>query len=201
MSVVFALERLFDDVVASFTADSIPCDQVFGWREPARKKTTATRITWTPGDPTGAVGDIASAKFPGRDPRPVATLMETFTCRIMANDPAAPETERAQYHIVRMLFDDWFAACKRSSTTRFQLVRAEWNTATNERRHGAELVAICTIESAIVDESYSYDEVTSDDGTAAAVTIAATPSLDLAGTADPVEYVPTEYVPPEEPTP
>lgn len=190
MSVTFALEKLFDDVVASFETDAIPCDQAFGWTEPARQKTAAARITWTPGDPTGVVGSIVSARYPGRDPRPVATLQETFTCRIMANDPTSPENERAQYHIVRMLFDDWFAACRRSSTMNFQIVRAEWNTTKAHRRHGAELVAICTIDSAIVDEAYSYNEVTSADGTKAAVTVSATTSVDLAGTADPVEYVP-----------
>src|SRR5690606_36030836 len=65
MSVVLAVPRLYDLVVARFAADAAASDppttppaQSFGWREPA-KKTSAPRIVWVPGDDSsGDAGPI-----------------------------------------------------------------------------------------------------------------------------------------------
>lgn len=206
MSVVFALESLFDVVVAEFAATPGLDDvaQAFGWTEPARQKTERRRITWTPGDPSNSVGAIGAVKYPGRDPHPVGTLDERFTVRINCYDAALSTNERAQYRECRLLLDAWFAACKRAQTTNFAVESLQWTRARNDGatighvQRGAELIAVCTIGSAIVDsvdDTGTYDYATDD--AVAAVTIAATPSLDEAGTADPVEYVPDPLPEPE----
>lgn len=210
MSVTFALESLYDAVVAEFSANAGLDDvvQAFGWTEPARQKNERRRITWTPGDPSNVVGAIGAVKYPGRDPAPVGTLDEAFTVRINCYDAASPTSERAQYHECRLLLDAWFSACKRAQTTNFAVSRLEWTRARNDGssighvQRGAELVATCSIASPIVDsvdDAGTYD--TAPEDTVAAVTIAATPSVDQAGTADPVEYAPDELEapPPEEP--
>lgn len=159
MAIVLALPRLYDAVVARFAAEGTAVPNLFGWREPAQKLVNGSRICWVPGDDTGALGDVGPAKYPGRVPRSIATLLELFTVTIQANDPSSPENERLQYQAVRELFDAWYRAVHLAAYGTFQVVSTEWVTDKKERRFGAALRVACTIE-AMIPDPISPDSVT-----------------------------------------
>ncbi len=163
MTVVLALEKLYDDVDALFTEESFACVRTFGWREPQKTKIDAKRIVWVPGDPSGALGAVKSAKSVGGNPRQLGTLEELFTVYVAAADPTDPENERKAYAETRNLFDAWWRAAFLSATKNVSVVSSKWNTSKNERRYGAEIVAVCAILAPIFD----------------------TPAASIAGPADP----------------
>lgn len=152
MAVVLALPHLYDAVVARFAAEGTSVPNVFGWREPTKRSQTARRIVWVPGDDkTGELGELGAAKFPGRDPRPLATLDELFTVYLSAQDPTAPETERAQYQIARELFDAWWRAVHLAAHGTVVLRKSSWVIERKERRFGATIRALCSIQAMVPD--------------------------------------------------
>lgn len=151
MADTWALTKLFDDVGARFVLEGLEVPNLFGWREPARKTTTGKRIVWYPGDPQGELGELASARYPGRNPRPLATLHELFTVEITTSDTATPENERAQYLAVRELFDAWFRAVHLAASGTFRIVSSEWVIDKKERRHGACIRVVASVEAMIPD--------------------------------------------------
>lgn len=160
MAVVLALPKLFDDVVARFTAEETAIVNLFGWREPAKKivnpKGTAAKIAWVPGTPDGKLGVVGPAKYPGRNPRSIATLLENFYVEIQAVDvdPLLRENERAQYQIVRLAYDAWYRAIYLAAHGTVAVVDDYWmKSGQPERRFGAGIRAVCTIESMIPDEA------------------------------------------------
>jgi len=151
MAVILALPQLFDAVNLRFTTEmggSAP-PQSFGWREPA-KRTGKLRIVWVPGD-GDEVGELRGASDPGRDPRPLATLDELFTVYLEAGDATAPETERAQYIAARLLFDAWYRAVYLAARGRFGIKSVTWVDGKNERRYGATIRVVGTIEAMVPD--------------------------------------------------
>ena len=50
MADTLALEKLFDDVAARFTAESTAITQSFGWRERGKQMVQPAHIDWIPGD-------------------------------------------------------------------------------------------------------------------------------------------------------
>lgn len=151
MADTWALTRLYDAVVARFALEGLDVPNLFGWREPARKTETGDRIVWYPGDPRGDLGELASARYPGRNPRPLATLHELFTVEITASNAATPETERAQYLAVRELFDAWVRAIHLAASGTFRIVSNEWVIDKKERRHGACIRVVASVEAMIPD--------------------------------------------------
>lgn len=151
MAVVLALPYLFDEVSARFTREGTAAYMTFGWLETARQIDTGNRIVWTPGDRGGNVGAVAAAKYPGRNPRALATLEELFTCEITASDPAAPDDERAQYVAARLLYDAWLRAVYLAAVGTFRVVSAEWVGGDRARRHGATIRAVCTVQAVVPD--------------------------------------------------
>lgn len=159
MSIVFALPKLFDDVVARFALDAAalvppvtPTPNVFGWRKPAEQMRTSHRITWVPGDDeSGELGAIEGARFPGRNPRPLATLTEVFTVYVEAFDVTAPEDERAQYQAARELFDAWYRAVHLAAYGTFKILRSSWHGERTVRRRGAAIRLLCTIDAMVPD--------------------------------------------------
>jgi len=186
MSIVLAVTKAYDDVVAQFAADATACTFGFGWRELQKQDTAVRRIVVQPGDVSGSAGDIGSARFPGRNPRPLGTLDELFTVFVQGHDATNPEDERAQYQWTRELWDAYYRALYLSAHGTFRVISLRWDTSKNLRRRGAMLVAVVAIQSMIPDTSLE----TLDDGTARA---ASTASLDAAddesGTADSVDYI------------
>lgn len=151
MADTWALTKLYDDVVARFALEGLVVPNMFGWREPARKIETGRRIVWYPGDPQGDLGELGSARYPGRNPRPLATLSELFTVEITSSDAATPENERAQYLAVRELFDAWYRAVHLAASGTFKIISNEWVIEKKERRHGACIRVVASIEAMIPD--------------------------------------------------
>lgn len=150
---ILALERLYDAVVASFATEGpAGVAQPFGWRSVAQQRVTA-RIAWVPGTPPGAVGRLGPARNPGGDPRSLATLNENFYVVISAEDRTAPEDERLQYRATRLLHDYWFRAVYLAAHGTFAIESEEWIVEKLERRYGAAIRVIGSIQSMIPDEA------------------------------------------------
>lgn len=166
MTITLALERLFDSVQASFAADSINAVNVFGWREPSKHPAgvLSTRIAWVPGDPSDSVGSTGPARNPGQIPRSLGTLGELFTVYISGQDPSAPEDERKQYHICRLLRDAWFRAVYAAAYGTFAVRSETWVNNQRERRHGAALRLVCEIQAPIIDAPPDDPLITGGDG-------------------------------------
>jgi hypothetical protein len=166
MAIVLALRKLYDDVSAYFEEEA-PGDVsfYFGWREPHKHKTAAKRITFVPGDPTGALGEIKPPRFPGASGassgpddsypdigRPLANLAELFTVRVEAYDATSPEDESVQYQAVRELYDAWYKASYLAAYGNFEVVSSDFDKEYNNRRHGAAIVVVCSILAVIPDD-------------------------------------------------
>lgn len=153
MSTVFALERLHDLVVASFATDQINATHSFGWRERARHATSSLpRVIWIPGDDEGgALGELGGARWPGQNPRPLALLKELCTVYLVGNDPSAPDDERKQYHVTRMLFEAWYVAAYHAMHTNFRVKAQRWVTDKLERRFGTALRVLIEIDAPVIE--------------------------------------------------
>jgi hypothetical protein len=153
-----ALEKLYDDVVARWAAEvavgGTPVPNLFGWREPHRKETRGNRVIWVPGGEDGELGELEPPKQPGRNPRSLGTLGELFYVDILAADSATDanaENERKQYRAVRLLFDAWWRAVYLAATVRVTIVSSRYLTDHNQRRYGAGIRAVCSIEAMLPD--------------------------------------------------
>jgi hypothetical protein len=145
-----AVENLFNVVSASFTADGILATNLFGWRVPTQHP-YGPRIAWVPGDPSNSAGLTTAPRGPGGNPRQLAMLRELFTVYFTAQDPADPENELVQYHIVRMLHDAWMRAVYHAAHGTYWIRSQGWETKRSERRHGATLRVVCEILAPILD--------------------------------------------------
>ena len=176
---ILALEILFDRVVARFTADAIPCEFAFGWREPPRQgKLPQAHIVITPGDPSGRLAKShTGARYPGQLPiRSVGGMWELFTARISAQDPAASNDDRAQYRATRLLYDAWLRAVYLSGFGNFSIESDRWLVTRKEGRFGAALEVVGGILAVIPDSAL----------TLAPVDVKAEITESLLATADPV---------------
>lgn len=186
MAITTALEHVYNAVVARFASEGTAAVNVFGWREPSRQPAALAspiprgRIVWTPGGASGSLGALKSARNPGRDPRPLATLGELVTCTISAADMAAPEDELAQYRITRLLYDAWFRAIYKAFHGQFAISDQTWIEDANERRRGAAIRVVVELDAMIADLPATFAPV----DTIAAVT---TTMLDVT---DPTDYIP-----------
>lgn len=171
MATILALERLFDAVEATFIADGMirPVGNVapstFGWREPSRQETPGSRIRWVPGDDSsGSIGELGAPKYPGRNPRPLATLGEVFTVYIHGQDPTAPEDERLQWKVTRLLYDAWVRAVYRAAYGTFEILGQEWMIDKNQRRYGTAIRVLASIQAMIPDtppgQELTWNEIT-----------------------------------------
>lgn len=145
------------DLVTVATSKTTPPTQVFGWRERA-KRTGKLRIVWIPGN-DGDVGELGSARQPGRNARSLATLGELFVVDIEAQDPASPEDERAQYIAARLLFDAWFRAAYHAGRDNLTIKSVKWVDGKNERRFGATLRVVGAIQAMVPDAPYAVAPV------------------------------------------
>lgn len=167
MAVILALTKLFDDVKARMDADAAAADpplaavpQVFGWREPTKRSGSSLRIVWVPGDDkSGELGEVAPPRNPGRNPRPLATLRERFTVYLEAQDPSAPESERTQYQASRELLDAWLRAVHLEARGTYALEKPSWVTDKKERRFGAAIRVLGTIEAMVPDVEHTIAPV------------------------------------------
>lgn len=150
MTAVFALSKLFDDVSARFADEHTNVQNVFGWREP-EKRTGAMRVVWVPGDDKGDAGKIAPPRNPGGNPRSLGTLLESFTVYCEGVDASQPENERAQYEAARAVYDTWFRAVYLAAHGTYTVEKTEWLIDKKERRYGATIRVVCTVQAKIPD--------------------------------------------------
>jgi hypothetical protein len=147
-----AVEYYYEAIATRFAAEGTPVTCVFGWRTPAQHP-EGNRIAWVPGDPSGKMGELAPARQPGRDPRPIATLRELFTLYLDAVDTDDVENETLQYRAVRLLFDAWLRAMYLAAHGNFQIRSVDWlSDGTLERRYGATARVVVAVDSMVPDE-------------------------------------------------
>lgn len=155
MTVILALENLFAGVKAQFAADGINVPNLFGWQIPAQHMQQLTRIAWVPGDPTSNAGNTLPARNPGQIPRSLAVLDELFTVYITGQDPSDPENEQKQYHIARIVRDQWYRAVYLKAHGTFSVRSETWLigkiSGKTERHWGASLRLVCAIQSPVLD--------------------------------------------------
>lgn len=157
MAVIFALEHLFDSVVQRFAEEKTLVENVFGWKEPPRQGGNINRIIWTPGDASGSMGDDAGPRYPGSLPaRPIAMLLENFTCLIVAADPQAKENDRAQYNQARLIYDAWRRGVYLAAVGTFSIKSQAWDMTRKEGRFGACIKVVGTIQAVIPDEPFTF---------------------------------------------
>lgn len=171
MAVKFALEALFDAVVARFAtegpwlvapvlappAPGTPVPNTFGWKKPEQQQLRGNRIIWVPGDDeNGDVGEYLPARQIGAEPRNLARLGERFTVYIVGEDKTQPENERAQYNAARLLHDAWFRAVWKAAYGTFKFDKPRWYGEAKERRRGATMRLLGTLDAPLPDEIHDF---------------------------------------------
>jgi hypothetical protein len=153
MTSKLALVHLYEVVTAMLKADQVPVTSLFGWRIPAQHP-MGNRIAWVPGDLGGTLGETGPARYPGGEPRSLATLNELFTVVINGQDLTEPEDELKQYSVVRYIRDAWYRAVYHAAYGVFAIRSEQWVTTRLERRHGAALRIVGEIQAAVRDEAW-----------------------------------------------
>jgi hypothetical protein len=171
MAIVFALPALLQAVVDRFAvegpwlvapviappAPGIPIPNVFGWKKPEQQMLRGNRVIWVPGDDdNGDVGEYLSPRQVGQNPRSLARLGELFTIYIVGEDKTQPENEIAQYNATRALHDAWFRAVHLAAYGTFKLNKPRWFGEAKERRRGATMRLVGTIEAPLPDEIHDF---------------------------------------------
>jgi hypothetical protein len=151
-----ALDLLFDRIVAGVAQRLEPAPNcVFGWNESTKQINQGTgggnRIVLQPGDASGKVGDLDSAKLPGRDPPPVATMVELATIFLWSYDPSASD-QRTQWRACRRLHDVVIPICIRTFRGRWKQLSKTWLRTDLERSFGAEMQIVFAVEAMIPDD-------------------------------------------------
>jgi hypothetical protein len=151
VAIVFALPRLFDAVVARFELEATLVPQMFGWQVPSEQMQDIARITWTPGDVGGGLGTIVAPKYPGRNPRSLATIRELCTVEITAFDPDGSSDERRQYQAARELLDAWLRAVHLAAVGTYQILSSTWVGGDRGRRMGATIRVVLAVDAPVLD--------------------------------------------------
>lgn len=176
MAEELALLLLYDDVAARFAAEAPTIQCSFGWREPTKQINQgaggAARVVFEPGVERKA-GKYTGARRPGRNPRPLRTMLESCTVRCWAFDASAPNDERAQYRAARLLHDATVRAIELSMRSKAlanlnpePFTDPKWVGDGVERQFGAELQFTLQLESIVPDTPYDErDQVQAGIGT------------------------------------
>src|SRR6478609_7411791 len=160
MSIILALENLFDKVVQRFADENTLIENTFCWKEPPRQGGNVNRIIWIPGDASNSLGDLGAPRYPGGLPaRPLAMLNEAFTCLIVGADPQAKDSDRAQYHQTRLNYDAWLRAVYLAAVGTFGIKSQAWDMTRKEGRFGAASKVVGTIQAVVPDEPFTFAEV------------------------------------------
>jgi len=159
---VLALPLLFDAVKAGFAAELPDVSVVFGLKEVTKQINQgsggANRVVFAPGDLSGKFADDLPPHGIGREPRPLATELEYFTVWIWGVDSSDLNDERKQYTAARLLYDVWRRAIYNATHTDGDngvgpvvIYGQEWNIKRVERKWGAEIVAVCSVQAMVPD--------------------------------------------------
>lgn len=158
MAIVFALPHLFDAVAARFTDEGTNVPMAFGWLAPNEQMRTTSRIVWSPGDASGNLGALGAGKYPGGNPRQLATLEELCTVEITAADTPSTD-ERKQYQAVRELYDAWLRAVYLAAHGTYRIVSGAWVGGDRARRMGATLRVVIAVQAPVFDEALETEAV------------------------------------------
>jgi hypothetical protein len=145
-----ALGYLYTQVAAALTSDATAVH--FGRREPGRQVGqgvgTCNRVVIDPSTGTEA-GKFAPPKYPGRNPRPLASFVSSGTVYVWALDPSFPNDELANYEAALVLLGKTYAAIRnalhrKNVTSRavhgwFEAGAVQWVGDKIERTRGTEL--------------------------------------------------------------
>ncbi len=151
-----ALDHLYERIVAETAErlDPVPVC-VFGWREAPKQVNQgaggANRVVLEPGS-NGKVGDYAPAKLPGRNPNPLATLVELATLFLWGFDGTDPTDARLQYIAARRLHDVVIPICIRTFRGRWKASGPEWLKPEAARPYGAEMKVLFAVEAMVPDD-------------------------------------------------
>jgi hypothetical protein len=153
--ICFAVDTLFENVVASFKEERIEIPNNFGWRELNKHKAAHSRIVWIPGDENGRVGDTGAPRDVGGNPRAIAQTNELFTVYFSSFDASAPEDELVQYREAKRIFHLWYLAAYRAAYGTFEIVDQFWDVSKKERQHGLMSSALVAIQAPIFDDVHA----------------------------------------------
>lgn len=149
------LLTLVREVREVFAAEGVTANVVLGEREIAKQTNQgpgrANRVVFSPGDDSGNAGEYAAARNPGRNPRPVRTLVASCRVFVWAFDGSAPNDEERQYEAVWTLHDWTVLAIHRKAHGTYQLASPRWVSKAVERTFGKELMFMLQLEVPILD--------------------------------------------------
>lgn len=162
---VLALPVVFQNVVERFALEAANVKVVFGWKEPPKQVNQgigrAARVCFVPGEGE-SMGSYVRARAPGRNPRSLATLLETCTVFCWAYNglnKATANDELAQYTAARLLHDAVVRAIELAMRKKqianlsiAPFTKPRWVRPGADRALGCELAFVLTLECNIPDE-------------------------------------------------
>jgi hypothetical protein len=124
----------------------------FGTREPA-KRGDVYRVVFVPGDASGNAGEVVAPRNPGRNPRPLATLVELFTiyCEAFDSSAGSPEVELRQWKAARLLWDAVIRAIYLSAHGTYEVISTEHMVERATRRHAWSMRSVLAIQAMVPD--------------------------------------------------
>ena len=158
MAILFALPALYERVAARFVAEGTDVPMAFGWLAPAEQMAEVTRITWTPGDESGALGTIVPPRS-GTVPRQLAQVLELCTIEIAAFDPTRAGDELAQYRATRELLDALVRALRLEAFGTVDFLASKWIGGDRAFRAGGAIRMVIAVRAPILDEAAPYERV------------------------------------------
>lgn len=123
----------------------------FGRKAPPRQHALEARIVYVPGDDSASVGELGAAKYPGNNPRSIATLNEAFRVYLDARDASAPTDDRTQWKAARLLFDAWYRTVFLVAEGTIQVRAVKWRSERAEGHGGDGMIVTCVIGSKVPD--------------------------------------------------
>lgn len=160
MTDTLPLIDLYERVEAAFAAEALALDldppavppPFFFGRRALSEQGPIPRVVFVP-EGSGFVAPLNPRRPPTRS---LFGIEEGFAIYVVAQDPAQPDVERAQYAATRLLADAVVRHCQNLATTNFVPSRAEWVEGIVAKRRGAALKIECSITGAIPDAPLTY---------------------------------------------
>ena len=158
MASVFAVTTLLAKMRDTFAENGVTAPIYFGWREPAKQVNQgpgrANRVVVVPGK-----GKFMAARNPGRNPRPLHTVLEQLTFYCWGFDPSEPNDELLQYEAARYLLDYTLESIYLNARGTYELSDIEWVDNKTERRFGAECKFTMLLQAMVPDGEWPEADV------------------------------------------
>lgn len=156
---ILALPNIYEKVKTFFADEGMGTSFAFGWSEAPKQDNQGAgggnRIVYVPGDGSGSLGSLVAPKGPGRNPRPLANLIESFTVFVWGYDATKAGNDLAQYEATRLLYDSWYRAMYHVAHGTFSIVSQAWVTPPGRlSTRGAAIQVVCAVQAVIPDLPY-----------------------------------------------